>query len=115
MEVLLLPPRHGKTSRLLEWMQSGPENEWRVGVFHSLQEAHNQMRAAYERGEIPDTYETWQFIALDDVLYSDGSLLSGVHLRGGRIVFGIDNLDLMLSRLFGRWPIGMVTMTEDPS
>lgn len=113
MKVLLLPQGQGKTPRLLEWMRSAPVNEWRVGVFHSLEEAHRQMRAAYERGDIPDTYETWQFVALDDVLSGDGALLSGVNLRGGRIVLGLDNLDLMLRRLIQGWPVGLVTLTDE--
>lgn len=114
MKVVYLPKGKGKTPALLNWLQSAPEGEWRVGVFQSLDEAHRQMRLAYEDGAIPSKYETWQFLSIYDITRGSDALLSDVRLRGGSIVLGIDNVDLILEQLIG-WQIGMVTATDhDP-
>lgn len=110
MDIVVLPAGGGKTPRLLDWVRSAPDDEIRVAVFHSDKEAHRQMRAAYDREEIPSVFETWQFVSIDEVTHADSGFMWGVKLRRKHIVFGLDNLDLMLSS-FIRWPIGMVTMT----
>lgn len=114
MDVILLPRGAGKTPQLLDWMRGGDlVGEIRIGVFHSLEEQHRQFRAAYERGEIPSVFESWQFVSITEVTEGSSAFLSGVKLRYQPIVLGIDNLDLMLPGLLHGWSIGMVTMTND--
>ncbi len=96
----------GKTAHMLRWMRAAPEGEHRVLVSPTDQEAMRLLR------ENPDL-ESWQFVSLDEVMDRDRSAWSGVlHGRGGRIVLGVDNLDMALSRLF-YWPVGALSATEE--
>ena len=98
----VLPRQGGKTTRMLEWMRSAPAGEHRVCV------SVTRMEAMRLRRDNPDL-ESWQFVSLDEVdRRAWGGVLSG---RGGWIVLGLDNLDMMLSQLLG-WPVGKVTWTE---
>lgn len=104
MKIIVLPRAGGKTHALLEWMRAAPEGEHRIAVCFSGQEA---MRLLRENRDL----ESWQFVGWNEVFPYDGAAWSAVlYGRGGRIVLGIDNLDLILSNLLG-WHVGTVTMT----
>jgi hypothetical protein len=103
-EIFVGKRRGGKTTVMLEWMRAAPDGEHRVLVCHSGQEA---MRLLHENPDL----ESWQFVGIDEV---KPPAWSGVLLgRGGRVVLGIDNLDLILSRLIPWWEIGAVSLTGD--
>jgi len=98
--------RSGKTTAMLKWVREAPEDEHRVVVSHTHQEA---MRL---RRENPDL-ESWQFVGLSEVLRQGNSVFSGVLVgRGGRVVLGIDNLDNALSQLI-YWPVGALSLTDE--
>jgi hypothetical protein len=103
--ISVLPRGAGKTTRILEWMRAAPEGEHRVCVSATQQEA---MRLLRENRDL----ESWQFVGPDDVTAKAWSgVLAG---RGGQVVLGLDNADLILRRLM-RWPIGTATWTApDP-
>ena len=104
MKVITAGRRGGKTTAMLEWMRAAPEGEHRVCVAHSRDYAMRLLR------ENPDL-ESWQFVAPHDIT---PQAWSGV-LRGrvGRIVLGIDNLDLILGPLLGQ-EVGAISVTVEP-
>lgn len=105
MRVLALPRRRGKTMEVLKWLADAPEGEHRVLVSQDLMESHRVQRLGMKRG-----LESWQFVALSEVTPTAWSgVLRG---RGGRVVLGLDNLDLMLPWLLG-WPVSLATVTLD--
>lgn len=99
MRIEVLPRQMGKTTRMLQWMREAPPGETRICVCPTQQAAMQLLR------DNPDLH-TWQFISLEEVR-------TGFVNRGGgrRLVYGLDNLDMMLNYWFD-WPVGMVTMTE---
>lgn len=102
--LVALDRRRGKTERLLDWMAAAPVSEHRVCVSPTLEESHRVQRIGLERG-----LESWQFCSLSETM--DRGSWSGVLAgRGGRIVLGLDNIDIMLPALLGR-EVGMVTIT----
>jgi hypothetical protein len=102
VKVIATGRRGGKTKQMLDWMRAAPEGEHRVCVAHSQEEAMRLLR------ENPDL-ESWQFVGPRDVTRDAWSgVLYG---RGGRIVLGVDNLDLQLRGLFGPWEVGAVSVT----
>lgn len=96
----------GKTTAMLEWMRAAPVGDHRVIVCHSNQYAMELLRLSRER-ELG--LESWQFVGLQE-LQQGGGWEGVLYGRGGRIVLGVDNLDLMLPRLFG-WPVERITAT----
>lgn len=95
----------GKTTQMLQWMREAPQGEHRIIVCPSGQEAMRLLR------ENPDL-ESWQFVSLEEVMDRDRAAWSGVlHGRGGRVVLGLDNLDMMLDRLI-YWPVEAFSVTE---
>lgn len=104
-ELIIEPRQGGKTTRMLQWMREAPQDEHRVIVCATQREAMRLLR------ENPDL-ESWQFVSLDEVKDRDSGAWSGVlYGRGGRIVLGLDNLDLMLSDLI-KWPVDAVSLTD---
>jgi len=100
----------GKTQAPLEWMREAPEGEHRVMVCHSRQSSMAMLRAAREAGL---DLESWQFVCADEVVQSRGGGWEGVpYGRGGAIVLGIDNADLILPSLFQQ-RIGYITGTGE--
>ena len=95
----------GKTTAMLDWMQDAPEGDHRVLVCHTGQEAMRLLRESRERGL---DLESWQFVGYDEL--KPGTWSGVLHGRGGRVVLGVDNLDLILGRLLG-WPVERVTAT----
>lgn len=94
----------GKTTQMLQWVREAPEGEHRVLVCTHGSEAMRLLR------ENPDL-ESWQFVGLNEVkLDAWSGVLFG---RGGYIVLGLDNIDLMLTGLLG-WPVGAMSMTDGP-
>lgn len=116
MTVIALPRGAGKTEAMLEWLLDSPTTEHRILVSYSLQESHRVMRYALVNQQLP--LETWQFVSLEEVDPRTGvdGLWSGVEYADGSqglhrdIVLGLDNVELMLSRLLGR-PIGAMSVT----
>lgn len=97
----------GKTTDLLAWMRDAPEGEHRIYVGASNESAMHVYRSTFVDG-VSDL-ESWQFVGMREVSRDAwGGVLRG---RGGVIVLGLDNLDLMLNDLFG-WPVGRVTINE---
>lgn len=104
MKVITGDRQTGKTTAMLEWMRSAPRGEHRVCVAHSRHEAMRLLR------ENPDL-ESWQFVSLDDV--RDRTAFGGVlRGRGGQVVLGIDNVDLIIQRVLA-WPVGAVSITTE--
>ena len=83
----------GRTTEMLRWVAESSDGDVRVLISLTSDEAMMNLRRAREMGlEV----ESWQFIGWEEV--RDG------RFRGSRIGypdvrFGIDNLDLLLSRL----------------
>lgn len=104
MRVMVTGRQGGKTTAMLEWMRGAPEGEHRVCVSASREQAMRLLR------DNPDL-ESWQFVALDDVRRGGafGGVLRG---RGGHVVLGIDNLDMVLGALI-YWPVDAVTVTGE--
>ncbi len=93
----------GKTTRMLQWLREAPEGEHRVLVCHTEEDAMRVYR------DNRDEFESWQFVGPNDL--RDPGAWSGVLMgRGGRIVLGLDNLDLLL-RQWVRWPVGRFSAT----
>jgi hypothetical protein len=99
MKVEILPRQMGKTTRMLEWMRSAPPGETRICVCVTGEEAMRLLR------ENPDL-NSWQFMGFGEA--REGAAIRG---RGRNLVYGLDNLDMMLSYWFD-WPVGMITLTE---
>lgn len=111
VKLIALPRRLGKTEQLLNWLRSAPEGEHRILVSHNLMESHRIFRMAVDRGFIDDgTLESWQFVSVSEVV--PGAWSAVLMGRGGRIVLGIDNADIVLSALLNR-EIGAMTVTTD--
>lgn len=98
----------GRTESILQWMRQAPEGEHRVLVCHSSQEAMRVYRSTFDENNNPTEFESWQFIGANE-LGSPGMFSGVLRGRGGRIVLGIDNLDLMLYRIFGQ-EVGHITL-----
>lgn len=113
IELIVAPRGGGKSTRLLEWMRAAPEGEHRVCVSHTSDEAMRLYRSTFDTDDNPTWAESWQFIGANE-LFEPG--WSGAVLRGRapRIVIGVDNLDLILSRIFG-WDVGAITLTAPES
>ena len=107
MRIITTPKGGGKTAAMLEWMRAAPEGEHRVCVAFSNEEA---MRLLRENRDL----ESWQFVGPDEPK-NGGSWSAVLRGRGGRIVLGVDNVDLWLQRQF-RFEVGAVSLTvDDPS
>lgn len=106
MLVISRPRQSGKTTTLIKWMQAAPEGEHRVLVSHSHERAMQLLRR-YVREE-PSGLESWQFVALDEVL----SAQNRARGRSGRVIFAVDDLDLVISRLLGA-EVGAVSLTSE--
>jgi len=97
----------GKTDSMLEWLTEAPEGEHRVIVSVSSARA---MRLLSEARARELEVESWQFVGIDEVKHRTWSgVIAG---RGGHIVLGLDDLDMMLYQLFG-WTVGRVSATGD--
>ena len=106
MNIIVLPRRGGKTHRLLEWMRSAPDGEHRVMLCFS---AHDAMRLWRQvREQEGNTLESWQFVSAGDI--KDGAWSGVLRGRGGRIVIGVDNADMILQRMLEPWTLGAVSM-----
>jgi hypothetical protein len=113
LEVAVRSRQMGKTTDLLAWMRRAPEGEHRVLVSHSREEATRLYRSTFSGNDNPTDLESWQFVGINEVL--PGAWSGVLRGRGGRVVLGIDNLDLVLPMLVGLpWPIGALTMTGTP-
>ena len=101
MKVIALGRGKGKTTRLLEWLREDvPDDEVRVLVSADCSTA---MRLLRENRDL----ESWRFISIHE-------LSPGVHSAiVGHVVYGIDNVDLVLSHLFPYWHIAAVTITDE--
>jgi hypothetical protein len=99
--------RSGKTDKMLRWLTDAPEGEWRVLVSVSEQRAMRLLREARERGL---SVESWQFVGIEEVKrHTWSGVLYG---RGGHIVLGLDDLDMMLYQIIG-WPVGRISATGE--
>ena len=97
----IAPPRSGKSTRMLDWLQDAPDGERRVLVSAAARERDRmQMLARTIRGRALDRD---QFVTLAEV--------QAGHLAGARVVLAIDNLDLMLDVLLGH-PVARASLTE---
>ena len=95
----------GKTDKMLQWLVDAPEDEHRVIVSISEARAMRLLREARMR-ELD--VESWQFVGVEGITKRSWS---GVLFnRGGHIVLGLDDLDMMLYQLFG-WPVHRVSAT----
>lgn len=102
MEFILRPRQGGKTTDMLAWLRAAPEGEHRIIVSQSPKEAMRLLR------ENPDL-ESWQFVGFEEL--SSPTIWAGVlYGRGGHIVLGIDNIDLILAELI-KWRVARVTAT----
>lgn len=103
----------GKTKFLVNWLLRAPDDEIRILLSHDRHEAHRLLRLAYDRDLIPKRLSTWQFGAWTEA--REAGYLSAVrHFnRDKRIVYGVDNLDLILHDALGikGGGVGVVTMT----
>lgn len=104
MRFIIRDRQQGKTTDLLAWMREAPEGEHRICVSHARDRAMQLLR------ENPDL-ESWQFVTAED-LRGHGAFSGVLRGRGGRVVLGVDDLDLVLSRLLG-WQVGLVTATVE--
>ena len=102
--------QRGKTTALLEWARRAPAGEHRIIVCHTPQRAMDLLREEYDR---EDGLESWQFVGIEEVVPEAWSgVLRG---RGGKVVLGIDDFDLVLHRLLSiNWRIGAFTVTGVP-
>lgn len=108
-KVIALPKGKGKTEAVIQWMLESPDNEHRIYVGFDLQSQHASFRRAYDKGLIDSgQLNSWQFIALDDLIDSDGGLWSGVVMMDEvegvfrPFVLAFDNVDIAFARLLGR-------------
>lgn len=105
IRLLLGGRRTGRTTEMIEWLIEGEPNQKRVIASHSVSESNRLYAIAQERCP---TVERWQF-------HSVGQ--GHIDLVGRDIsAIGIDNLELVLSRLAGGVaPVGMVagTLAQD--
>jgi hypothetical protein len=97
----------GKTESLIQWLLDAPEGEHRILVSHTSQEAMRLLRHCGNRG-LP--VESWQFVGVNEITRETWSAVT--HHRGGQIVLGLDNMELMLSS-FLPWPVGKITTTAE--
>jgi hypothetical protein len=102
MRVISMPRRGGKTTAMLRWMQEAPEGETRVMACFSEQESMRLLRLSREQGL---GLESWQFVSAKEARHLSG------HPFRGRVVLGLDNLDIWLSSHFGR-EVVLGTITE---
>ena len=101
----------GKTKRLLEWMKAAPEGERRVIICHSRARAVDLRRECQNKG-IP--VEEWQFCGPDEPRDRKGAWNDRMRRGLGRVVFGVDDLDLILGGLIGG-PVGIAAWTGEPA
>lgn len=95
----------GKSMQLLKWLTEAPEGEWRIYVSHSSERAMRMLRHARS---LDLEVESWQFVGVEEVrAHTWSGVLAG---RGGHVVLGLDDLDLMFYHLFG-WPVHRVSAT----
>lgn len=107
MRVTVLPRQGGKTTRMLQWAREAPKGEHRIIVSPTMEESMRLLR------ENPDL-ESWQFVSIREVADNDRRAWSGVLMgRGGHIVLGLDNLDLIIKYFIHTWPIHRVTITGE--
>lgn len=109
MEFHITGRQHGKTTRLLDWLEAAPEGEHRIAVCHNAQRSMDLLHQSRKQGR---RLESWQFVSAEEV--ARGSrVFSGV-LRGrrGHIVLGIDDLDLTIQNMF-QFEVGRITATGD--
>ena len=99
----------GKTTRLLEWLLDAPEGEHRVLVSHDRRTTMKLLREARDRG-LP--VESWQFVSFDEIRTGSNAFSGVLHGRGGHVVLGIDNADIILRGLTA-WSIDIVTATGE--
>jgi hypothetical protein len=105
MKVVALGRQEGKTTKMLQWLREAPEGEHRVLVCVSDREA---MRLLRENVGPDSSLESWQFVGPDEV---DPDGWQGVLMgRGGTVVLGIDNIDLIVSHWL-HWPVGAISVT----
>lgn len=91
----------GKTTLLLEWMKEAPEGERRVMVCATQAMADVAYKRSKEMG-----------LGFDRKQFTSYETIRRGYLRGWKdVVLGIDNIELMLSRLFDGYPVGRVTAT----
>lgn len=90
--------RMGKTQKLLDWMRAAPEGEHRVGVFDTPQDAMRVYRETFDEAGEPTWGESWQFVSLDEIR-APGAMRGVLRGRGGTVVVGMDNIDLILQSL----------------
>lgn len=84
---------------MLQWMREAPLSETRICVSATKEQAMQLLR------DNPDL-NTWQFVSLEEA--RKGHAARG---RGRNLVYGLDNLDLMLGTFFD-WPVRFATITD---
>lgn len=108
LRVLVSGRQCGKTSELLKWVRSAlpddPNPELRVIV------THTRDRASQLRDNNPDL-ESWQFMSFDELRHPSRGTWDQLRGRRGRIVLGIDDLELSLTQMLPDFTVGAVTMT----
>lgn len=97
----------GKTKRMLDWAEAAPEGEHRVIVSATEHQAMDLLRRSRKEER---KLESWQFVGVQEL--KGNQIFSGVIMgRGGQIVLGIDNLDLIVGNWF-QFRVGRVSATD---
>lgn len=107
MKAFIAPRQAGKTEAILNWVREAPEGEHRICVTFSAEESMRLLRADREAGGM---LESWQFVCGTEVTPSAWSAVR--RFRGGRIVLGYDNVDLLLNRILP-FEVGAISLTAD--
>jgi hypothetical protein len=103
----------GKTTKMLAWMKAlsdlaAEDNTQPIPVMvcHSSQRAMQVYRSTFDDDDNPTWAVSWQFLGPDEIRGSNP------HHRN-RIVYGIEDVDLWLSRLVGGGPVQAWSATTE--
>lgn len=103
----------GKTTKMLEWMRElsdiaamDDSQPIPVMVCHSNDRAMQVYRLTWDESRRPTWAASWQFLGPDEVRGSNP-------WNRARIVLGIEDVDLMLQRLAGGFPVGAWSATTE--
>lgn len=105
MELFVAGRQTGKTFWMLEWMRRARPGELRVCICASRRDAARLYQSTLDVNGEPTYWQKYQFISADEVRTTD-KFRSRQH-----VVFGIDNIDLILPTLLGG-SIGIATGTN---
>lgn len=113
MRVIIRPRQGGKTTEMLEWMKAaaGDDSQHRICVSHSEHEAMRLYLSTWDEDGNPTWAESWQFVGPREP-FAERPWEGVLRGRGGHIVLGLDNLDLLVGRYAG-WPVDIFTMTRE--